>query len=129
MTTSRNTWQKQAVRDALQNTPGFVSAQALHRRLVDAGHELSLATVYRSLSTLAESGDADTLLSPAGEALYRACSSASHHHHLVCRACGVTVEVEANAVETWAHAVAAQHGFRDAAHNVDVFGTCANCSA
>jgi Fur family ferric uptake transcriptional regulator len=51
----------------------------------------------------------------------------AHHHHLVCRACGATVEVTGPAVETWAEQVAAEHGFRDVSHTVEVFGTCPAC--
>lgn len=63
-----------------------------------------------------------------GEAVYRRCSS-GHHHHLVCRHCGATVEVEGPAVERWANAVAAEHGFSDIAHTLEIFGTCADCAA
>ncbi len=127
MSTTRNTWQKQAVRDALHATGGFVSAQALHQRLVSTGQDLSLATVYRALASLVDSEQADTLLS-AGEVHYRACSSGHHHHHLVCRTCGTTVELEAAEVETWAHKVAEKHGFADPSHHVEVFGTCGACA-
>ncbi len=64
-----------------------------------------------------------------GENLYRACVSQGHHHHLICRSCGRTVEIEADAIEEWAAEVAARNGFRDPQHVVDVFGTCERCSA
>jgi Fur family transcriptional regulator, ferric uptake regulator len=124
----RNTWQREAVRDALDQTEGFVSAQGLHQALHATGSPIGLATVYRALADLAVTGDADSLQSPEGESLYRACSTNEHHHHLICRSCGLTVEIEADAVETWAKSVAAQHGFSQAAHVVDVFGLCAVCT-
>ena len=62
-----------------------------------------------------------------GEAIYRRCSD-THHHHLVCRSCGATVEVEGPAVERWTSAIAAQHGFADISHNLEIFGTCPRCS-
>lgn len=125
----RNTWQREAVRDALGRSEGFVSAQGLHQALHETGSPIGLATVYRALTDLAVAGDADSLQSPDGESLYRACSTDEHHHHLICRNCGLTVEIEADAVETWAKSVAAQHGFSQAAHVVDVFGLCARCTA
>lgn len=129
MVVKRNTWQREAVRTALDESEGFVSAQALHSQLRDGGSHIGLATVYRALSDLATEGDADSLQSPDGEALYRACESTGHHHHLICRNCGLTVEIEASEVERWAHAVASEHGFTDAKHIVDIFGLCAKCSA
>lgn len=123
----RNTWQREAVRAALAEREGFVSAQALYAALKDAGSSIGLATVYRALADLAEEGDADAL-QQEGEALYRACTPGSHHHHLICRTCGLTVEIEARAVEEWARQIAAQHGFTRAEHVVDVFGLCEACS-
>lgn len=124
----RNTWQREAVREALGTSEGFVSAQSLHSSLRDGGSPIGLATVYRALADLATEGEADSL-QQEGESLYRACTPNSHHHHLICRSCGLTVEIEADAVESWAHQIASQHGFTQPSHIVDVFGLCADCSA
>ena len=124
----RVTWQREAVRDALATSEGFVSAQSLYTHLRDTGSAIGLATVYRALAELAVEGDADSL-QQEGESLYRACTPGSHHHHLICRNCGLTVEIEANAVEAWAASVAADHGFTNPSHIVDVFGLCAGCQA
>ncbi|WJM15582.1 Fur family transcriptional regulator [Microbacterium arborescens] len=125
----RNTWQRERVRTALSDARGFVSAQDLHASLRDDNTGIGLATVYRALATLAASGEADQLQSPEGEAIYRACSSDGHHHHLICRSCGLTVEIQASDVEEWAHRTAAANGFTQAEHIVDIFGVCAACSA
>lgn len=123
----RNTWQREAVKEALGTSEGFVSAQSLHSSLHATGSPIGLATVYRALADLANEGEADSL-QQEGESLYRACTPGSHHHHLICRNCGLTVEIEADAVEEWAQKVAAQNGFTQANHIVDVFGLCADCS-
>jgi Fur family ferric uptake transcriptional regulator len=123
----RNTWQREAVRDALSTTEGFVSAQSLYARLRGAGSEVGLATVYRALADLAAEGDADALQQD-GESLYRACTPGSHHHHLICRSCGKTIEISADPVEQWAREIAAANGFTQPEHVVDVFGYCADCS-
>jgi Fur family transcriptional regulator, ferric uptake regulator len=125
----RNTWQRERVREALSDARGFVSAQSLHATLRDENTGIGLATVYRALAGLAAQGEADSLQSPEGENLFRACTSAGHHHHLICRNCGLTVEIEATAVEQWARSTAAEHGFTDAEHVVDIFGLCAACAA
>jgi Fur family ferric uptake transcriptional regulator len=124
----RNTWQREAVKTALDTQDAFVSAQQLHSVLRESGTGIGLATVYRALGDLATGGEADSLQSAEGEALYRACTPGQHHHHLICRNCGVTVEIEADAVERWAKAVAAEHGFTQPEHVVDVFGLCPECS-
>ena len=125
----RNTWQRERVREALSDARGFVSAQSLHATLRDENTGIGLATVYRTLAGLAAQGAADSLQSPEGEALYRACTSTGHHHHLICRNCGLTVEIAATEVEQWARQTASEHGFTDARHIVDIFGLCAACTA
>lgn len=122
----RNTRQKDAVRHALGEAIGFVSAQQLHQVLKNHGSTIGLATVYRALADLAEAGEADSLQSKDGELLYRACTT-SHHHHLICRACGTTVEIEAEKVEKWADEVASAHGFTQPSHTIDIFGICSTC--
>jgi Fur family ferric uptake transcriptional regulator len=124
----RNTWQREAVRAALNTSESFVSAQSLHSVLRDSGSSIGLATVYRALADLATEGEADSL-QQEGESLYRACTPGSHHHHLICRNCGLTVEIEADAVEQWAKRVATEHGFTRPNHIVDVFGLCEACSS
>ena len=64
--TRRNTWQKDAVKHALGEAIGFVSAQQLHLVLRNHGSTIGLATVYRALADLATSGDADSLQSKDG---------------------------------------------------------------
>jgi Fur family transcriptional regulator, ferric uptake regulator len=123
----RTTRQRSAVSSLLDETEEFRSAQDLHAELRRRGDGVGLSTVYRTLQALAESGDVDVLRTDDGEAVYRRCGQAHHHHHLVCRSCGRTVEVEDAAVEAWAAQVAAQHGFTDVTHSLEVFGRCADC--
>jgi Fur family ferric uptake transcriptional regulator len=122
----RNTHQRRAVSSLLGSVEGFHSAQELHSMLRERGERVGLTTVYRTLQGLADVGEIDVMRPPGGEHLYRRCSS-GHHHHLVCRSCGSTVEVEGPAVEHWADRVAAKHGFTDVSHTLEIFGTCQNC--
>ena len=128
-TPQRATRQRAAVSDVLARATGFRSAQELHDELRSEGASVGLTTVYRHLQSLADSGAVDVLRSDDGEARYRACPTDEHHHHLVCRGCGTSVEIAGPAVESWASAVAAEHGFEDVTHTVEVFGTCADCRA
>ncbi|MBK5308243.1 MAG: transcriptional repressor [Frankiaceae bacterium] len=121
------TRQRTAVSRALESADGFQSAQALHDAMRHAGESVGLTTVYRHLQALADAGEVDVLRTADGEAVYRRCLADDHHHHLVCRSCGTTVEVTGPAVETWAEQVAKKHGFRDVTHTVEVFGTCRDC--
>ena len=124
----RSTRQRAAVSAALDAVSDFRSAQELHDLLKQRGENVGLTTVYRTLQTLAEQGEVDVLRTGDGESVYRRCSS-GHHHHLVCRRCGRAVEVEGPAVERWADKVAAEHGYSDVSHTVEIFGLCPACAA
>ena len=122
------TRQQLAVAEALGQVDGFASAQALHEVLRRQGHSVGLTTVYRHLQALADAGAVDSLRTADGESVYRRCDQPDHHHHLVCRVCGATVEVTGPTVETWAATVAKAHGFTDVSHTVEVFGLCPTCA-
>jgi Fur family ferric uptake transcriptional regulator len=124
----RPTKQQTAVAAALATIEGFTSAQALHEILRAKGDKVGLTTVYRHLQSLADAGEVDALRTDDGETVYRRCVGEEHHHHLVCKLCGATVEVSGPEVEAWAAAVAKKHGYTDVSHTLEVFGTCAACS-
>jgi len=123
---TRSTRQRAAVSSVLDAQDEFRTAQEIHAALREAGEGVGLTTVYRTLQALADSGEVDVLRNADGEAAYRRCSQ-GHHHHLVCRRCGRTVEVEGPAVERWADKVADDHGYTDVSHTLEIFGTCAAC--
>lgn len=126
----RATRQGTAVRDALRTAGGFRSAQDVYAVLRAAGGTVGLSTVYRHLQSLVDDGVVDVIHTPDGEATYRLCgdAGAGHHHHLVCRDCGRTQEIENRAIERWAGEMAAEHGYADVDHTVELFGTCPDCA-
>lgn len=121
----RQTRQKDAIRDVLQECDEFISAQELHRKLEDRGEHIGLATVYRQLNALAEAGRADTVRLD-GQQLFRLCGDDGHHHHLVCTRCGRTVEIESPS-ESWLKGISEKHGFTIERHTLEVFGLCPDC--
>ena len=125
----RNTSQRAVITSVLAGTDEFVSAQDLHAALRGSGSTIGLATVYRALQEMAAAGDLDMVRNETGEGLYRQCEQPAHHHHLVCRSCGLTQEVAAPGVEKWARAVAQEYGYVDLDHQVELFGLCATCAA
>ncbi|MEZ0072132.1 Fur family transcriptional regulator [Planotetraspora sp. GP83] len=120
---------RDAVHATLRQSRGFRSAQDVFTKMRADGAKIGLTTVYRALQSLSDDGRVDVLRTDDGESVYRACESDTHHHHLVCRRCGRTVEVAGPDVERWAEVVGAEHGFTEITHTVEVFGTCSSCAA
>ncbi len=127
-TSVRSTRQGDAVVEALSRSEAFTSAQDLHAAMRERGNPVGLATVYRHLQVLADRGQVDLVRTGDGQTLYRACRTAKHHHHLVCRSCSRTVEVIADSVERWADKTAAAEGFTDVEHTLEIYGTCPHCT-
>jgi Fur family ferric uptake transcriptional regulator len=111
---------------ALEQAGGFASAQEVYQLIIRQGDRIGLTTIYRALQGLQKDNLVDLLRRDDGEAIYRFCGGA-HHHHLVCKNCGRTVEIEGGAIERWVEAVSKEHGYRDAEHSADIFGICSQC--
>lgn len=125
----RSTRARSIIREALDSTDRFLSAQALHELISDQGEDVGLATVYRTLQLFADDGDVDCLRDSDGEMLYRKCVREAHHHHLICRRCGRTKELEDLTIESWADKVGHQHGFSNVSHTFELYGVCSDCQA
>jgi Fur family ferric uptake transcriptional regulator len=107
----------------------FLSAQEIHALLREHGAEVGLTTVYRNLQAMAERGEVDVVRREDGEAVYRKCETYEHHHHIVCRSCGYSVELENENLESWTRRAARRHGFSDVTHDLELFGFCEACSS
>lgn len=110
----------------LERAGGFASAQEVYQLMSGNGESIGLTTVYRSLQSLLTDKIVDLLHREDGEAIYRLCGEA-HHHHLVCKGCGETVEIAGGAIEKWAKSMAEEFGFREVRHTAEIFGLCAKC--
>jgi Fur family ferric uptake transcriptional regulator len=116
------------VAGALDSAEGFRTAQELYDILRLGGGRVGLTTVYRTLQALADEGEVDVVRKADGEAMYRRCARREHHHHLVCRSCGKSFEVEGSEVESWTARVSRRHGFTSVSHTIELSGLCARCT-
>jgi Fur family ferric uptake transcriptional regulator len=123
----RNTRQRAVIQASVSSGHDFRTAGQIHDELKRDGDKIGLSTVYRALQTMADSGELDSIRTPDGETAYRRCSD-GHHHHLVCRVCGHTEEVWGPTFEQWADRVAAEHGYTEVRHDLEIFGRCADCT-
>ena len=115
--------------EALSRRAEFVSAQQIHAQLRSAGQSVGLTSIYRAVQRLRDSGQIDETRTAAGEAVYRRCAPAHHHHHLICDACGRAVELTSRATERWMAAVAHEHGFVVSSHQLEILGRCPSCQS
>ena len=124
----RSTRQRSAIEAVLERAEGFKTAQELHEMLRSDDARVGLTTVYRTLQALSQRGEVDAILSAEGETMYRRCATDDHHHHLVCRTCGTSVEIASDEIEDWAVRAADVHGFTSVTHVAEIYGLCTTCS-
>jgi Fur family ferric uptake transcriptional regulator len=121
----RLTRQRRAVLDLIAARKGSFTAVELFE---DAGRRASrpgLATVYRTVELLRQTGSVRALTGGARPAYVRC--EPGHHHHLVCVSCGAVEETELCGAPTPAE-LRRRYGFRAEDHELDIYGTCARCS-
>ena len=121
----RATAQRRAVARAVREASGSFTVPELHERARRLEPGLGLATTYRTIELLRASGAVHPLLGEGRHAYVRC--RPEHHHHLVCTSCGGVEETELCAAPSEAELHRA-HGFRPAAHELDIYGTCRSCA-
>jgi len=89
----RCTGPRLAVLDELDSGPGHLSVGQIHARLRQRGHEVDLATVYRTVSTMVELGVVHALTVDERSTTYGLADEP--HHHAVCTGCGSIMEIPA----------------------------------
>ena len=126
--TSRTTAQRTALLGVIRAQRGAFSALDLFDGAREQAPRLGLATVYRALDRLEQEGVLRRLGGSAGSAdRFVVCDPSHHHHHLICTGCGSVEETELCAAPSESE-LQRRHGFRAAAHELDIYGTCRRCA-
>lgn len=106
-----------------------LSVDGIQRRLREEGLSVGIATVYRSLDTLVESGLVRAHDFGEGFRRFEPIHSSSQHGHLVCSRCGDVTEFSTERFERLLPMVADEHGFQHQRHSVEIHGLCRTCRA
>jgi Fur family transcriptional regulator, ferric uptake regulator len=124
----RNGAARTALVDLLDTQACCASAADLHDRLRRRGRNVGLASVYRVLESLLESGLVQRVDVGDGVARYEPVRTAEeHHHHLVCTGCGKVEAFTDPNLERAIHRVEETSGYAVDTHDVVLHGACADC--
>ncbi|MBI5004528.1 transcriptional repressor [Candidatus Kaiserbacteria bacterium] len=95
------------------------------------GKTMDQATIYRTLSDLANAGIVHRMDLNTGTAHFEYTPDRPHHHHLVCTDCGVIEDIEDCAIEKLEKNVArnSKQFTNIYSHNLEFFGHCKKCPA
>lgn len=123
----KSTRQRSLIVETFFANDGHLSVEELWGKVRDADARVSVATVYRTMKLLSESGLAHARNFGDGQTRYEAAVGRHHHDHLICTNCGTIVEFENDRIEAMQDAVARRHGFRVVSHKMELYGLCKNC--
>jgi Fur family ferric uptake transcriptional regulator len=112
--------------ELLRRERRYLTAATIARLLETSGKRVALSTVYRTLDLLVSLGVASRRTEPDGEQGYVACTG-DHHHHAVCRQCGLVEEVDCAAMERFAEVLREHHAFELDEHSIEFYGRCVRC--
>ncbi|MEV5650922.1 transcriptional repressor [Nocardia sp. NPDC052254] len=123
----RWTRQRELITSRLSTQQGFITAQELHSQLRRDGHRIGKSTVYRTFAELGRAQRLDIVRQETGERRYRLRRSPRHGYHLVCRGCGATTALDAEAIEGWVDQLPQATGFSAITHRLELSGVCTRC--
>lgn len=124
----RLTPQRRLILEILSKSDAHLDAQAIYERARAQKVRLSLATVYRTLSIMKETGLVHELHLDDEHHHYELAGK-EEHSHLVCLGCGCVIEVDNAAFFEAATAVSQAHGFDLASTQVELTGYCRECAS
>jgi Fur family ferric uptake transcriptional regulator len=103
------------------------NAYEIHRKLRSKGQKVSLATIYRTLSLLVESGLVSEIDFGENHSHYEPEVVKAAHGHLVCLSCGEIKEFSPKRIKTILKKIGKKSHFMTDKFSIQVFGYCANC--
>jgi len=122
----RWTPQRQLILEVFLQQEGHIPIENLHEKIQDQDSTIGIATLYRTMKLLVDSGLAD-IHTFNDKTTYERLYQVKHHDHLICNICEKTVEFEHPLIEKYQLEICERHGFTMNSHKMELFGICNEC--
>ena len=123
----KKTSQRAFIWAALLESKGHPSVEEIRDSLIDTGHRIGLATIYRTLKILLQSG----FLRQSkleGMTRYEPVINQPNHLHFICNSCKRTVEFPSRKIENLIQKITAEYGFEERYSRYAILGICKTCA-
>lgn len=124
----RMTPQRQLVWEVLREAEHHLTAEEIHAQVSRTVPDFNVASVYRTLTLLAELGLAHEVQLGDGRGHWEI-AHPDDEFHLVCRSCGTVTHHPGDLVEQVRQHLSGEHGFKPEDVDLVVHGVCASCQA
>jgi Fur family transcriptional regulator, ferric uptake regulator len=120
---------QQAIASIVRGLPQGIhlTAPEVFEKAKEKGLEVSLSTVYRTLSRLKHTGDVITVLGERG-LRYETTEKGPEHDHLICLGCGLTIEFVDEVIRNFGETIAQRKGYEIVSSRFDILGYCQKCN-
>jgi len=122
----KKTSQRALIWDALLDSKGHPSVEEIRDGLLKGGHRIGLATVYRNLKMLLESGYIRQS-KLEGLTRYEPVIKQPNHLHFICNSCRSTIEFPSRRIENLIRQVTGEYDFAERYSRYAIFGICKAC--
>ena len=124
-TTLRSSRQRERLLALLQETKTHPTADWIYACLKPEFPHLSLGTVYRNLTILAEQGLVKKI--QFGSTYDRFEARVTHHYHLICTKCDSIRDLEMPIYQEINERAGRMTDFQIEEHRIDFYGLCSSC--
>jgi len=122
----KKTSQRALIWGALLESKGHPSVEEIRDNLLQQGHRIGLATIYRTIKILLQSGFVRQS-KLHGTTRYEPVIKQPNHLHFICNSCGSTVEFPSRKIENLIKRATEQYDFEERYSRYAIFGLCKLC--
>jgi Fur family ferric uptake transcriptional regulator len=122
----KKTSQRALIWKALLDSKGHPSVEEIRDELLNQGHRIGLATIYRTIKLLLESGFVRQS-KLHGMTRYEPLVNQPNHLHFICNVCGSTVEFPSRKIEQLIRQATQANNFEERYSRYAIFGICKSC--
>lgn len=122
----RLTPQRMMILSAIDSSDNHISAEEIYSQIIAKYPSVNISTVYRTLELLKRLGLVTETDLGGGRVRYHPMAK-GRHHHLVCRHCGVIIDLDESVFAEVKDVLYREYGFIADLEHLAIFGSCMNC--
>lgn len=123
----RLTSQRRIIFYELMTRESHIDIDELYTKMKSIDKNIGLATIYRTLRLLTESGIIREIKFGNEKPIYEAVIGRSHHDHLICSKCGENIEFKDDSLENLQDEIAKRYNYKLTDHSMYLIGICSKC--
>ncbi len=118
--------QRLMIVEAVENSTNHIGADEIYSEVVAKYPNVNVSTVYRTLELLEQLGLVTKTDLGGGRVVYHPVDK-GHHHHLVCKECGATIDLDESVLSSLKDSLLRQYQFVADLRHLGIQGVCVNC--